>query len=420
MQARSKAWMVPRRPTCYRPTAIRRQTVELPRRSSSFSLPLDQRKPRTSTTAYLPAATHPNGGRLLSLDGGGIKGISMLMMLDEIMKRIQRKTGAKELPRPADYFELAAGTSTGGIIALLLFRFRMTTTQALDEYRKIGKTVFSRNWGYVGLDRLGPVGGWIHSAKPLFRSAKFDHGPLEAAIDSVVERYGLDEEDKRMKGKALLARSGAAKMLVCTTAQNRAETVLFRSYPYDVTHTASIANDTMKAHRDEINISLAVRATSAAPTYFPEVNWHNLVFWDGALLNNNPIDQLWDARYDLVAPHEPPPRVSCILSLGCGYVKPPSPSASWFQLASTVGSVIGFVTNTNAKAKDFSRHVSRLKQRKEYEDMQYFRFNVNMTGNDIDLADYKRMGELEQMTEKYLKDDRQQVWIDGCVDALCA
>jgi hypothetical protein len=94
----------------------------------------------------------------------------------------------------------------------MLFRFRMTTTQALDEYRKIGQMVFSRNWGYVGLDRLGSVGGWIHGAKPLFRSAKFDHGPLEAAVDSVVEKYGLDEEDKRMKGQALLVRSGAAKM----------------------------------------------------------------------------------------------------------------------------------------------------------------------------------------------------------------
>lgn len=208
--------------------------------------------------------------------------------------------------------------------------------------------------------------------------------------------------------------------LLCTTAQNRAETVLFRSYAHDVSHTPSIANNIMKAHHNEIDVSLATRATSAAPTYFPEVKWRDLVFWDGGLLNNNPIDQLWDARYDLVAPYDPAPRVSCVVSLGCGYVKPGSPSSSWFQLSSTVGNVIGFATNTEAKGKDFSRHVSNLKRRKEYEDMQYIRFNVNMTGNDIDLADYNRMGELEKMTEKFLKDDKQQVWIDRCVDALCA
>jgi patatin-like phospholipase/acyl hydrolase len=39
-------------------------------------------------TPYLPATTHPNGVRLLSLDGGGVKGISSLAILDEIMKRI--------------------------------------------------------------------------------------------------------------------------------------------------------------------------------------------------------------------------------------------------------------------------------------------------------------------------------------------
>ncbi|KAF8208559.1 hypothetical protein K438DRAFT_1961161 [Mycena galopus ATCC 62051] len=199
--------------------------------------------------------------------------------------------------------------------------------------------VFSFNWGYVGLDWLGPVGGWRHGAKPLFHSAKFDHGPLEAAIDSVVEMYGLNKEDKQMKGQALLAQSGAAKMLLCTTAQNRAETVLFHSYPHDVSHTLSFANNRMK--------------------------WHDLVFWDSALLNNNPINELWDACYNLVALHDPTPCVSCIISLGCDYVKPGSLLASWFQLLLTVGNVIGFATNTEAKGKDFSQHVSNLKWRKE-------------------------------------------------------
>ncbi len=207
---------------------------------------------------------------------------------------------------------------------------------------------------------------------------------------------------------------------LCTTAQNRAETVLFRSYPHEVDYTSSVVNRTLKEHRSEATISLATCATSAAPTYFPEVKWNNLVFWDGGLLNNNPIDQLWAARYDLVEPTEPEPKVSCVVSLGCGYTKSGSPSESWFQLSSTISSVIGFATNTEAKGKDFSRHITNLNRRPHYADTKYFRFNVNMGDRAIGLADYQRMQELKDLTKAYLEKAENQKWIDNCVNALAA
>jgi predicted acylesterase/phospholipase RssA len=185
-----------------------------------------------------------------------------------------------------------------------------------------------------------------------------------------------------------------------------------------VKHASSVVNTTLKEHSAEATIGLTVCATSAAPTYFPEVKWNNLVFWDGGLLNNNPIDQLWAARYDLVEPSDPEPKVSCVLSLGCGHVKAGAPSDSWFQLSSTVASVIGFATNTEAKGKDFSRHISNLNRRPYYADTRYFRFNVNMRDQEIGLADYKRMNELKDLTAAYLREDRQQKWIDDCVNAL--
>jgi len=106
---------------------------------------------------------------------------------------------------------------------------------------------------------------------------------------------------------------------LCTTAPNRAEKVLFRSYPHELNCTSSVVNRTLKEHRSEATISLTTCATSAAPTYFPEVKWKNLVFWDRGLLNNNPVDQLWAARYDLVEPNDP--KISYVLSLGYGYMK---------------------------------------------------------------------------------------------------
>jgi hypothetical protein len=52
--------------------------------------------------------------RTLSTDAGGIRGISQLVILDEIMKRIQTDLGLAELPRPCDYFHLIGGAGTGG------------------------------------------------------------------------------------------------------------------------------------------------------------------------------------------------------------------------------------------------------------------------------------------------------------------
>jgi hypothetical protein len=51
--------------------------------------------------------------RLLSLDGGGIRGISELVILQEIMHRVGRALKV-ETPLPADYFDMICGTSTGG------------------------------------------------------------------------------------------------------------------------------------------------------------------------------------------------------------------------------------------------------------------------------------------------------------------
>lgn len=51
---------------------------------------------------------------LLALDGCGIRGVSELVILDEIMRRIQFDLHLPYFPRPRDYFHLIGGTTTGG------------------------------------------------------------------------------------------------------------------------------------------------------------------------------------------------------------------------------------------------------------------------------------------------------------------
>ncbi|KAM0258804.1 hypothetical protein ACHAQJ_003646 [Trichoderma viride] len=374
---------------------------------------------------YLPATRHLNGVRLLALDGGGVRGVASLIVLKEIMKRVQARKGLKDECRPADYFELGAGTSTGGIIGIMLFRLRMTASEAIDQYDIISKEVFSPKFYGWDMTRVLPnkFASWINNSKTLVQSSRFDDASLKKAIDQVVAKYGLDEEDRKLKGEAPLLHPKAGRMFVCTTAQNRAETVLLRSYKDDTIHVKSKANDAMREHSDTITISLATRATSAAPTYFPEVKWPEhapkLTFWDGGLLNNNPIDQLWYSRYELVKPNDPAPPVSCVISLGTGYSTPDSPSESWFQLAGVASLVMGFATNTNAKGKDFSRHMTALNSRPEHAHTKYVRLNPHLGKSDIGLADYTKMGELKKLATAYIEDKGNQLWIDKAVLAVC-
>ena len=58
--------------------------------------------------------------RILTLDGGGVRGLSSLLILRDIMEDIAQRNDAAETPRPAQYFDLIGGTSTGGLIAIML------------------------------------------------------------------------------------------------------------------------------------------------------------------------------------------------------------------------------------------------------------------------------------------------------------
>ena len=48
--------------------------------------------------------------RLLALDGGGVRGLSALIILEQLMETINPETP----PKPCDYFDMIGGTSTGG------------------------------------------------------------------------------------------------------------------------------------------------------------------------------------------------------------------------------------------------------------------------------------------------------------------
>jgi patatin-like phospholipase/acyl hydrolase len=73
--------------------------------------------------------------RVLALDGGGVRGLSSLLIVEGIMRevlriKVQKRQATEDdpLPLPCEYFDLICGTSTGGLIAIMLGRFRMVST----------------------------------------------------------------------------------------------------------------------------------------------------------------------------------------------------------------------------------------------------------------------------------------------------
>ncbi|CAK7206341.1 hypothetical protein SEUCBS139899_009130, partial [Sporothrix eucalyptigena] len=78
--------------------------------------------------------------RLLALDGGGVRGLSSLMILDALMTTVDPESP----PKPCEYFDMIGGTSTGGLIAIMLGRLQMTVNECIEAYTSLSDKVFER------------------------------------------------------------------------------------------------------------------------------------------------------------------------------------------------------------------------------------------------------------------------------------
>ena len=82
------------------------------------------------------------------VDGGGVRGLSSLLILQALMLQInlQLETlGATcgEL-QPRHVFQLVAGTSTGGLIALMLGKMGMTIKECIAKYEGLSQIIFGK------------------------------------------------------------------------------------------------------------------------------------------------------------------------------------------------------------------------------------------------------------------------------------
>ncbi len=193
--------------------------------------------------------------KILAIDGGGIYGIVSAMILSEL----ERLTGK----RIAQLFDLIAGTSTGGIIALGLSMPdatgktpRYTASEMVQLYEANGNQIFHRSL--------------LHQALAL--------GNL---LDEKYPADGIERVMKKYFGERMLSEA-MTKVLVTAYNIERRDAYFFKS------HKASLQDDRNFYIRD------VARATAAPPTYFEPAKIQNIsksqefVLIDGGVFANNP------------------------------------------------------------------------------------------------------------------------------------
>ncbi|MGZ5889558.1 MAG: patatin-like phospholipase family protein [Hyphomicrobium sp.] len=96
-----------------------------------------------SVAEHLDPAFAPK--RILSLDGGGTKGIIEIAFLEKIESLLAGRTSNPAAFRLCDYFDLIGGTSTGSIIATAL-ALGMTAAEVKDLYFRLARKIFRKPW----------------------------------------------------------------------------------------------------------------------------------------------------------------------------------------------------------------------------------------------------------------------------------
>jgi hypothetical protein len=191
--------------------------------------------------------------RILALDGGGIRGALTLGFLERIEQILRKRHGRKDL-RLCEYFDLIGGTSTGAIIAAALAQGD-TVEEVKTLYLELGRRVFGRRrWWWQ----------WL--------SAKWDERVLRKALK--------EHFNNAILGDATLQTG----LCIFIKRADRNETVPLFNHPHGRFY----------ARRRGILLREAVRASTAAPTYFLpeqlEIGRGDVgVFVDGGLsMVNNP------------------------------------------------------------------------------------------------------------------------------------
>ncbi|XP_024598009.1 calcium-independent phospholipase A2-gamma isoform X2 [Neophocaena asiaeorientalis asiaeorientalis] len=250
------------------------------------------------------------GIRILTIDGGGTRGVVALQTLRKLVELTQKPVH--------QLFDYICGVSTGAILAFMLGLFHMPLDECEELYRKLGSDVFSQNV-IVGTVKMS----WSH--------AFYDSQTWENIL-------------KDRMGSSLMIETArnpmCPKVAAVSTLVNRGITpkaFVFRNYG----HFPGVNSHYLGGC--QYKMWQAIRASSAAPGYFAEYVLGNDLHQDGGLLLNNP---------SALAIHEckclwPDVPLECIVSLGTGrYESDVRNTATHTSLKTKLSNVINSATDT--------------------------------------------------------------------------
>lgn len=215
--------------------------------------------------------------RILCIDGGGIRGTFPAAFLAGLEEQLDGR-------RIGSYFDLIAGTSTGGIIAIGL-AMGLRASEILDLYVEKGPYIFGQGRG---------------------RITDFIHGKLRNVRWAVTNKYGPDALRCALDEVLGTKRIGEARTRLLIPAWNP---VARSVYIYKTAHHERFRRDYKALAID------AAMATAAAPTYFPQHATRDSVgLTDGGTWANNPTAL---AVVEAIAVLGWPRDALHVLSLGC-------------------------------------------------------------------------------------------------------
>jgi uncharacterized protein len=205
--------------------------------------------------------------RILAIDGGGIKGVFPASFLSTVEDALH--------DRVAKYFDLIAGTSTGGIIALGL-GLGLSARQVLEFYETAGPEIFGGNRLLKFLRHVG--------------FSKYNQGPLKNALTSAFGDRRMRDSNSRLVIPSLNLETGEV-------------------YVYKTPHHPRLERD------GGVRVVDVALATSAAPTFFPtHRSAAGTPLIDGGMWANNPTGM---AVVEAIGILEWPRDSLQVLSIGC-------------------------------------------------------------------------------------------------------
>ncbi|XP_040894623.1 calcium-independent phospholipase A2-gamma-like isoform X2 [Toxotes jaculatrix] len=250
------------------------------------------------------------GIRILSIDGGGLRGLLALQTLH----KLEDLTG-KPIYKLFDYI---CGVSTGAILGFMLGVFQIPLNECDDMYRKLGSDIFKQNV-IVGTVKMG----WSH--------AFYDSEAWENILKEKMGSHLLVETSRNPE---------CPKVAAVSTIVNRGtplKAYVFRNYNL----LPGVRSHYLGGCQHQL--WQAIRATSAAPGYFQEFTLGNDLHQDGGLLINNPT-ALAIHECQCLWPNTP---LECVVSLGTGrFENPGKNSTSYTSLKTKLTNVISSATDT--------------------------------------------------------------------------